>query len=69
MATKVISKVATAILNQRKVLEGKALSSNHQLTKKQYVDNVAWLFDTFKLVEVKYNADGSSEPVNVTIGF
>ena len=69
MASKVISKVATAILAERKSLEGKALSSNHQLTIKQYIDNVAWLFDTFKSINVSFNDDGSTEPVNLTIGF
>ena len=66
---KVVSKVASIILAQRKELEGKALSSNHQLTKKQYIDNVAWLYDTFNSINVSYNQDGSSEPVNITIGF
>jgi hypothetical protein len=64
-----ISKVATAILAERKALEGKMLSSNHQLTIKQYIDNVAWLFDTFKSINVSFNDDGSTEPVNLTIGF
>jgi len=69
VASKVVSKVAMSILAERKMINGVALCSQHQLTKKQYIENIEWLLNTFKSINTSYNDDGSSEPINITIGF
>ncbi len=66
---KTLTTVAKKIIAERKNLDGKCLSSNHQLSKKQFIDNSAWLFDEFKSINIQYSKDNGSEPVSITIGF
>lgn len=66
---KALTTVAKKIIAERNNLDGKALSSNHQLTKKQFIDNSAWLFDEFKTINIQYSKENGSEPVSITIGF
>jgi hypothetical protein len=67
--TSLRNSIETAIHTERKSLEGKALSSNHQLSKKQYYEITDWLFETFNSVNISYNNDNSAEPLNITIVF
>jgi hypothetical protein len=69
MSVKTLTSVAKRIIAERKELEGKDLSSNHELTIKQFTDNAAWLFSEFNSLKINYNKDDSSEPVSITIGF
>jgi hypothetical protein len=63
-----LSRTAKTIIAERKVLKSTALSSNHQLSKKQYLEIATWLFDTFDSFQINYNKDDSSEPISLTIG-
>ena len=63
-----LSRTAKTIIAERKVLKSTELSSNHQVSKRQFLEIAPWLFDTFDSFQINYNKDDSSEPISITIG-